>query len=89
MGQEHPLAWTTQFGQGRVFATSLGHGPEAVSHPGFRGLFARGVEWAATGAVSIPLPEGFGQPVPGGDWWPTELEPRVRSMYEARKAAAS
>ena len=23
------------------------------------------------------------------DWWPTELEPRVRSMYEARKAAAS
>jgi type 1 glutamine amidotransferase len=89
MGQEHPLAWTTRFGQGRVFATGLGHGPEAVSHPSFRGLFARGVEWAASGAVSIPLPADFGQPVPGGDWWPTELEPRVRSMYEARKATAS
>ena len=89
MGKEHPLAWTTRFGQGRVFATGLGHGPEAVSHPSFRGLFACGVEWAATGAVSIRLPEDFGQPVPGGDWWPTELEPRVRAMYESRKASAS
>ncbi len=89
MGQDHPVAWTTRYREGRVFATGLGHGPEAVSHSSFRGLFARGVEWAATGAVSIPLPEDFGQPVPDGDWWPTELEPRVRSMYESRKTPAS
>jgi hypothetical protein len=69
-----------------VFASGIGHGPEAVSHPSFRGLFARGCEWAATGKVTLELPEGFGEPVPGGDWWPTTLEPMVRDMYEQRKA---
>src|SRR3954471_1363225 len=85
MGQEHPLVWTNRYGAGRVFASGIGHGPEAIAHPSFRGLFARGAEWAATGKVDLALPEGFGEPVPGGDWWPTTLEPMVRSMYEQRK----
>jgi hypothetical protein len=89
MGAEHALAWTNRYGQGRVFATGLGHGPEAISHPSFRGLFARGAEWAATGSVSLALPEGFGEPVPGGDWWPTTLEPMVRQMFEQRRRAVS
>ena len=36
MGEEHPLVWTNRFGEGRVFATGIGHGPEAISHPSFR-----------------------------------------------------
>jgi type 1 glutamine amidotransferase len=89
MGEEHALVWTNRYGDGRVFATGIGHGPDAVSHPSFRGLFARGAEWAATGKVSLDLPEGFGEPVPGGDWWPTTLEPMVREMYEQRKQGAA
>ena len=84
MGEEHALVWTNRYGDGRVFASGIGHGPDAVSHPSFRGLFARGCEWAATGKVTLELPEAFGEPVPGGDWWPTTLEPMVRDMYEAR-----
>jgi hypothetical protein len=89
MGEEHPLVWTNRYGQGRVFATGIGHGPEAIAHPSFRGLFTRGAEWAATGKVSLALPEEFGEPVPGGDWWPTTLEPMVRSMYDQRKQGAA
>jgi type 1 glutamine amidotransferase len=88
MGDEHALVWTNRFGEGRVFASGIGHGPDAVSHPSFRGIFARGCEWAATGKVTLELPEAFGEPVPGGDWWPTTLEPMVRDMYEARKASS-
>jgi type 1 glutamine amidotransferase len=86
MGEEHPLVWTNRFGKGRVFGTGIGHGPEAISHPSFRGLFTRGAEWAATGKVTLDLPPGFGEPVPGGDWWPTTLEPMVRAMVEQHKA---
>ncbi|GAA0248553.1 ThuA domain-containing protein [Cryptosporangium japonicum] len=86
MGDEHPIVWTNRYGEGRVYATGIGHGPEAVSHPSFRGLFVRGAEWAATGKVTLGLPDGFGEPVPGGDWWPTTLEPMVREMYESRQA---
>jgi type 1 glutamine amidotransferase len=88
MGQEHALVWTNRYGNGRVFATGLGHGPEAISHSSFRGLFTRGAEWAATGKVSVALPEGFGEPAPGGDWWPTTLEPMVRAMFDERGTAA-
>jgi type 1 glutamine amidotransferase len=89
MGEEHPLVWTNRYGEGRVFATGIGHGPEAVSHSSFQGLFTRGAEWAATGKVTLELPEGFGEAAPEGDWWPTTLEPMVRSMYEQRKQGAT
>ncbi len=88
MGDEHPLAWVVRYGTGRVLATGLGHGPKAIGHPGFRALFTRGAEWAATGEVTLPLPLELGEPVPGGDWWPTELEPLVRRQFEAHRAAA-
>jgi type 1 glutamine amidotransferase len=81
MGEDHPVAWTVQYGAGRVFATCIGHAPKSIGHPGFRALFTRGAEWAATGDVTIPLPEGLGQPVEGGDWWPTVLEPQVRARF--------
>jgi type 1 glutamine amidotransferase len=55
-GTNEPILWTTQFGKGRVFADALGHGPEDTENPEFKITFARGVEWAATGKVTIPVP---------------------------------
>ena len=75
------------YGEGRVVATGLGHGPKAIGHPGFRALFTRGAEWAATGEVTLPLPDGLGEPVPDGDWWPTSLEPLVRERFDALRPA--
>jgi type 1 glutamine amidotransferase len=51
------MLWTTTFGTGRVFTTALGHDPAAMILPGFIATFVRGAEWAATGAVTLPLPD--------------------------------
>jgi type 1 glutamine amidotransferase len=55
-GLHHPMLWTLNYGQGRVFATALGHAPENLSNAGFRITYARGAEWAATGKVTLPVP---------------------------------
>ncbi len=55
-GMDQPLLWTTRYGEGRVFATALGHGPDNVRDQAFRVTFVRGVEWAATGQVTLPIP---------------------------------
>ncbi|WP_375195307.1 ThuA domain-containing protein [Sphingobium sp.] len=55
MDADHPQAWTADYGNGRVFAIPLGHGPDTLQYPGVRGLIARGAEWAATGKVTIPV----------------------------------
>lgn len=60
-GMEHPSMWTVKYGQGNVFATVLGHDAAAVQTPLFVGTFTRGAEWAATGAVTIPLPRQVAQ----------------------------
>ena len=56
-GLNRPVAWTVNYGSGRVFATTLGHGPEAMNGAGFIALLTRGTEWASTGAVSILPPQ--------------------------------
>tara|TARA_R110002111_G_C5916168_1_gene365524 strand:- start:39 stop:998 length:960 start_codon:yes stop_codon:yes gene_type:complete len=76
-GRHEPIAWTSQYGAGRVFVTVLGHvfqekfadgvpginsfenKYQAIHCIGFQSLFARGVEWAATGNVSIGFPTDF------------------------------
>ncbi|HZS51341.1 MAG TPA: ThuA domain-containing protein [Bryobacterales bacterium] len=55
-GKDEPMLWTVNYGQGRVFATALGHDPEAMKSHGFITTFQRGSEWAATGNVTIPVP---------------------------------
>lgn len=52
--KEEPILWTVNFGAGRVFQTTLGHDVAAIQEPGFMKTFARGAEWAATGAVTVP-----------------------------------
>ena len=50
-GIHQPMLWTVDYGKGRVFATALGHDPDAMKSDVFRVTLARGTEWAATGAV--------------------------------------
>ncbi len=53
-GKEEPVLWVVPFGHGRVVHTTLGHDTAAMYQPGFATAFARSVEWAATGAVTLP-----------------------------------
>jgi len=87
MGEEHPIAWTVEYGAGRAVSIGIGHNVAAIGHPAFRALFPRSAEWAATGQVTIPTPDDLGEAVEGGDWWPTTLEPMVRQMFDEWVAA--
>jgi uncharacterized protein len=65
--EREPMDWVHPYGQGRVYVTMLGHTWKGEPSPnlesaGFRTLFRRGVEWAATGAVTIPVPAEFPSP---------------------------
>ncbi len=46
-----PLAFTFEYGQGRVFHETFGHDGKALQNPTVRKLIERGCEWAATGQV--------------------------------------
>lgn len=62
-----PMDWVREYGRGRVYTTLLGHTWAGEPSPnldcvGFQTLFARGVEWAATGRVTIAPPAHFPGP---------------------------
>jgi type 1 glutamine amidotransferase len=46
-GVTMPVAWTKQYGQGRVFYCSLGHSVDVLSDPTTLELVTRGTLWAA------------------------------------------
>ena len=46
-----PLAFTIDYGKGRVFHETFGHDAKAVQNPAVQKLILRGCEWAATGKV--------------------------------------
>lgn len=52
--KDHPQAWVQDYGKGRVFSITLGHGPDTLMYDPVRTLIARGAEWAATGKVTLP-----------------------------------
>ena len=89
-GRREPLMWTVPYGKGRVFFTPMGHDVEALYMPGIRSAFVRGVEWAATGKVTIPPidPErALAEPgslrvllVTGGHGYPTAVYSLFNSM---------
>jgi uncharacterized protein len=65
--QNEPMDWVRRYGKGRVYTTMLGHtwvGESTINLDcvGFQTLLARGVQWAATGAVTIPVPADFPGP---------------------------
>jgi type 1 glutamine amidotransferase len=42
-----PLAFTVEYGKGRVFSTTFGHDGKAIKTPEVAKLYVQGVEWAA------------------------------------------
>ncbi len=46
-----PLAFTIDYGKGRVFHETFGHDGKAIRNPAVQKLILRGCEWAATGKV--------------------------------------
>ena len=46
-----PLAFTIEYGKGRVFHEAFGHDGKAIQNPAVQKLIQRGCEWAATGKV--------------------------------------
>jgi type 1 glutamine amidotransferase len=58
-GEVEPILWTVRYGRGRVFHTVLGHDLEAMRCVGFLTTLRRGTEWAATGKVTLPVPQNF------------------------------
>jgi uncharacterized protein len=65
--KNEPMDWVRSYGKGRVYTTMLGHtwvGESTVNLDcvGFQTLLARGVQWAATGTVTIPIPANFPGP---------------------------
>jgi type 1 glutamine amidotransferase len=47
MGDDHPLIWCRDQGEGRVFYTALGHASEAYEDPDFLAHLRGGIDWAA------------------------------------------
>ena len=58
-GFDEPLLMVSHFGKGRVFHTAIGHDVMALSSVDGVVTFQRGVEWAATGKVTQPVPASF------------------------------
>jgi len=58
-GLNEPMLMTVEYGDGRIFHTTLGHDTVALSGVGFITTFQRGAEWAATGDVSQKMPADF------------------------------
>ena len=50
---------TITYGKGKIFHTVLGHAVPEIVKDSFVTTFLRGAEWAATGKVTIPVPDGF------------------------------
>jgi len=75
-GRDEPMLIVLSFGKGRIFHTIMGHDVAAMSCAGFAHTFQRGSEWAATGAVTIPVPADF----------PTADKVSVRAGYASPDA---
>jgi uncharacterized protein len=55
--ENEPILMVISYGKGRVFHTVLGHDTRSMSGLGFQVTLARGAEWAASGAVTLPAPK--------------------------------
>ncbi|TWT75441.1 ThuA domain-containing protein [Allorhodopirellula solitaria] len=57
--RHEPTLMAIDYGKGRVFHTTLGHDSYSCEGVGFIVTLTRGCQWAATGTVSLPVPEDF------------------------------
>ncbi len=59
LGQHVPMLMTINYGEGRVFHTTLGHFDYSMECVGFITTLQRGAEWATTGNVTQAVPKDF------------------------------
>jgi type 1 glutamine amidotransferase len=52
-----PVAWTNTYGAGRIFGHTLGNDYETWNRIPYMTMLVRGVEWAATGKVTLDGPD--------------------------------
>ncbi len=57
--RNEPILMVLDYGKGHVFHTTLGHDDYSFEGVGFITTFKRGVEWVATGKVTLPIPNDF------------------------------
>lgn len=57
--ENEPILMVIPYGKGRVFHTTMGHNEQSMEDVGFITTLNRGAEWAATGKVTIPVPDNF------------------------------
>ena len=48
-----PIVFVKRYGQGRIVQNMLGHALDSKQNPSYQKLLVRGVEWAATGTVTL------------------------------------
>jgi type 1 glutamine amidotransferase len=58
-GRDEPQLLVLTYGTGRIFHTTFGHDVRAIRSQDFVVTLQRGTEWAATGAVTQPVPASF------------------------------
>ena len=56
-GRHEPMLMVIDYGKGKIFHNTLGHAGEQCKSVSFIVPFLRGTEWAATGFVTIPVPD--------------------------------
>ena len=52
-GKVEPIVFVKRYGKGRVVQNVLGHGLDSKQNASYQKLLRRGVEWAATGKVTL------------------------------------
>ena len=57
--RHEPMLMVIDYGKGRIFHTTLGHDDYSIESVGFIISLLRGTEWAASGEVTIPIPDDF------------------------------
>ena len=61
MNTDQPIAWINEHGAGRSFTITIGHDIDTFRRIEFIRMFPRGVEWAATGEVTLNGPDRRGE----------------------------
>ena len=61
MNTDQPIAWINEYGKGRSFTITIGHDIDTFRRIEFIRMFPRGVEWAATGQVTLEGPDRRGE----------------------------
>lgn len=61
MNTDQPIAWINEYGAGRSFTITIGHDIDTFRRIEFINMFPRGVEWAATGEVTLTGPDRRGE----------------------------